>query len=87
MESVVKSIVLNTALICAKRSSSFLETTTIQSFSRIILDPTEATWAISAKIMVIIGASVGNQVGQDDSPTLEIKMEIQNIIYKNFLKF
>ena len=30
--------------------------------------------------MVIIGASVGNQVGQDDSPTLKIKMEIQNII-------
>ena len=43
MESVVKSIVLKTALIWAKRSSSFLETTTIQSFSRIILDPTEAT--------------------------------------------
>ena len=42
--------------------------------------------------MVIIGASVGNQVGQEDSPTLEIKMEIQNIIYKknfkiSFMKF
>ena len=37
--------------------------------------------------MVIIGASVGNQVGQDDSPTLEIKMEIQNTIYKKFQNF
>ena len=74
IERVVKSIVLKTALIWAKRSSSFLETTTIQSFSRMILDPTEATWAMSAKIMVTIGARVGNQVGQDDSPTLKINV-------------
>ena len=46
-------------------------------FSRMILDPTEATWAMSAKIMVTIGARVGNQVGQDDSPTLKIKIKIQ----------
>ena len=47
-----------------------------------ILDPTEATWAISAKIMVTIGARVGNQVGQDDSPTLKIKIKIQNLLIK-----
>lgn len=39
---VVKSIVLKTALILANLSSFFRETTTIQSFSRIIFDPTEA---------------------------------------------
>ena len=66
---VVKSIVLKTALILANLSSFFRETTTIQSFSRIIFDPIEAIWPMSAKIMVKIGTKVGIHVGQDDSPT------------------
>ena len=43
IENDNKSMILKTALICAKRSSSFWETTTIQSFSRMILEPTDAT--------------------------------------------
>ena len=68
MDKVVKSIVLKTALICANRSSSFRETTTIQSFSRMILDPTDATWAMSAKRIVTTFANVGTHEGQCDSP-------------------
>ena len=69
MDKVVKWMVLNTELIWAKRSSSFLDTTMIQSFSIIIFDPTEAKWAMSAKMIVIIGTAVGTQEGQDSSPT------------------
>ena len=64
MENDNKSMILKTALICANRSSSFWETTTIQSFSRIIFDPTEATWATSAKIIVSIAMNVGIHKGQ-----------------------
>ena len=71
IEIVIKSIVVKTELIWAKRSSLFLDTTTIQSFSIMIFDPTEPRCAKVAKIMVIYGAKVGNQNGHDDSPTLK----------------
>ena len=43
---------------------SYIEMTTIQSFSTTILDPTEAIWPISAKMIVITGTISGNHLGQ-----------------------
>ena len=69
--NVVKSIVCKTELMLAKRSFSVLETTTIQSFSKMILDPVEATWFIDAKTITIEAIKSLIHDGQSILPTLE----------------
>ena len=77
--NVVKSIVCKTEFMFARRSFSVLETTIIQSFSRMILDPIQATWFIDAKTITIEAIKSLIHDGQSILPTLKLFGIVKNV--------